>query len=72
MGAQGIDAASKAKELFPNLAEADTEVNTDIIARLLDEPGDEDPEAGYDGVPFTQTENEDEFMDWIDWDKLAV
>ena len=40
-----IDAASKAKELFPNLADADTEVTTDIIARLLDEPGAEDPEA---------------------------
>ena len=57
-----VDAASKAKELFPNLADADMELTTEIIGRLLDEPGAEDPEAGYDGVPFTQTENEDEFL----------
>ena len=67
-----VDAASKAKELFPNLADADMELTTEIIGRLLDEPGAEDPEAGYDGVPFTQTENEDEFLDWIDWDNLAA
>ena len=54
------------------LADADMELTTEIIGRLLDEPGAEDPEAGYDGVPFTQTENEDEFLDWIDWDNLAA
>ena len=61
-----------AKELFPNLMDADMQLTTEIITRLLDEPGTEDPEAGYDGVSFTQTENDDEFLDWIEWDNLAA
>ena len=29
-----------------------------------------DPDAGYLGVPFTQKEHEEEWMEMIDWQKL--
>ena len=31
-----------------------------------------DPDAGYLGVPFTQKENEEEWMDMLDWAKIEA
>ena len=27
----------------------------------------EDSQAGYAGVPFTQLEDEEQWVDWVDW-----
>ena len=55
-----VEASGKAKELFPNLTDADRVI--------MDLTGSEDEEAGDLGVPITQAEDEEEeWVDWVDW-----
>ena len=57
-----VEASGKATELFPNLTDADRVI--------IDMTGSEDEEAGDLGVPFTQTEAEEEWVDWVDWGQV--
>ena len=73
---------SKVKELFPNLAD----ISAGEIAALFerfdgrtrDDAGafEDLPEgssdAGWLGLPFTQVEDEEEWMGFLDWDAVAA
>ena len=52
---------TRVDELFPNLVFAHTVAPED---REQAAPSEEDPEAHYEGAPFTETEDEDEWMTW--------
>jgi hypothetical protein len=65
-----VEAFSKALELFPNLSASELFPNLVEATEVIDESGGEDPEAGFAGMPFTHTENEEEWIDWIDWNKM--
>ena len=52
------EAASKVRELFPNM-------NVDDVA--VDLTNTEDPDADDAGAPFTQVEHDEEWVDWVDW-----
>ena len=36
-----------------------------------DDVGGEDKEAGELGKPFTETEDDEEWVGWVDWDALG-
>ena len=60
------------KELFPNLADVpavDLTISGDGGAH--DDPGSEDKEAGELGKPFTETEDDEEWVGWVDWGALG-
>ena len=65
------EASTKVKELFPNLADApavDLTTGGDGGAR---DTGSEDKEAGALGAPFTETQDEEEWVGWVDWGALG-
>ena len=57
-----IEATRQVKDLFPNVA--------DITIDVTDEGGEEDVEAGALGVPFTQNEDDEEWVGWVDWEGI--
>ena len=60
-----VEASQKVKELFPNLSDVpavDLDQEPDGRARDM---GSEDAEAGELGVPFTQTEDDEEWTGWV-------
>ena len=59
-GAVQAEAAGRVNELFPNLSRGDY-LPTDL---------EEDLEAGFMGLPFTQPETENEWEDQVNWDEL--
>jgi hypothetical protein len=66
-----VEASQKVKELFPNLKDVpavDLTTGGDGGARDV---GSEDKEAGELGKPFTQTEDDEEWKEWIDWSLLG-
>jgi hypothetical protein len=67
------EASMKVKELFPNLAEVpavDLTTGGDGGARDVGS-ATEDKEAGGLGKPFMETAEEDEWMEWVNWDVLC-
>ena len=63
-----VEASSKVKELFPNMAHVPTvDLDEEPDGHMRD-VGSEDEEAGELGVPFTQAEDEEEWQEWIDWE----
>jgi hypothetical protein len=76
-----LKAAEKATELFPNMVRAKTVINiADILKRAAATLGGDDPSddaheidltAGYLGVPFTQVDDEDEWIGWVNWDAVG-
>ncbi len=80
-----VEASQKVKKLFPNLVEVPTvdlggEPDGDGGARDEGSDGDggardegsEDQQAGELGVPFTQTEDDEEWTGWVDWAAVEV
>lgn len=61
-----VEASGKVKELFKNIDEV-----TINLANVHD-TGTEDEEAGDLGVPFTQKEHDDEWIEWINWDEIEA
>ena len=59
-GAVQAEAAGRVNELFPNLSRGDY-LPTDL---------EEDQEAGFMGLPFTQPETENEWEAQVNWDEL--
>ena len=58
-----VEAVGKASELFPDATAGGT-------AKIIIEaapPTEADEDAGIAGLPFMQTEHEDEHEEWIDW-----
>ena len=47
-------------EIFPNSVRG---ILVDTVA-----PEKEDEDASYAGAPFTETEHEEEWMEWVNWD----
>ena len=66
MGAYGAGRAAgrKVAELFPNLTDADR--------IIIDVSGAEDQAAGDLGVPFTQVEDKEEWVGWVDWSEVEA
>ena len=58
------EAAQKVKELFPNLKDVPT-------IDVCDAEGSEDQAAGELGKPFTETEDDEEWAGWVNWDALG-
>jgi hypothetical protein len=54
------EAARRAEELFPNMSNGD----------FLPADFKEDEEAGFMGLPFTQQEGDDEWMDNVPWEEV--
>ena len=54
------EAARRAEELFPNLSDGDF---------LPADFKEVDEEAGFMGLPFTQPEGDDEWMDNVPWEE---
>ena len=66
-----VEAFRKASTLFPNLV-VGTAMATDGVEEEMDMSGqEEDDEAGFEGASFMEHEKEDEWMDWVDWAKIA-
>ena len=66
-----VEASRKVKELFPNLADVPAvDLTTGDDGGARDE-GVEDKDAGELGKPFTQTEDDEEWKEWIDWGALG-
>ena len=57
-----VEASGKVKELFPNLTDADRVI--------IDMTGAEDEGAGDLGVPFTETQDDEEWVGWVDWGQV--
>ena len=57
-----VDAAQKVRELFPNL-----EGVTVDLTLPEDNATTVDTEAGGLGMPFTQQEHEEEWVNWVPW-----
>ena len=55
------EAMEKFSEIFPNV----------VLANRLQvadpEPTEEDPDAGWEGQPFMDAEEEGEWEQWVDW-----
>ena len=70
--------ARKLAQLFPNMFPkeqfdaADPRFNPFPASTAHDESGTEDEQAGYVGVPFTQVEDEEEWVGWVTWDEVAA
>ena len=65
-----VEASSKVKELFPNMAHVPTvDLDEEPDGHVRD-VGSEDEEAGELGVPFTQAEDDEEWQEWIDWEDV--
>jgi len=73
-----VEAAGKLAQLFPNMFPkeqfdaADPRFNPFPASTAHDESGTEDEQAGYVGVPFTQVEDEEEWVGWVTWDEVAA
>jgi hypothetical protein len=59
------------KELFPNLADVPTVDLTNGGDGGARDAGSEDESAGELGKPFTQSEDDEEWVGWVDWDALG-
>ena len=59
-----VEAVGKASELFPD---ATPGVGTAEIIIEAAPPTEADEDAGIAGLPFMQTDHEDEHEEWIDW-----
>ena len=62
-----VEAACRAKEIFPNLVSAES-----VVAETVKEavPAVPDPEAFHKGTSFMEGGEEDEWEGWLDWDRL--
>ena len=73
-----VEAAGKLAQLFPNMFPkeqfdaADPRFNPFPASTAHDESGTEDEQAGYVGVPFTEVEDEEEWVGWVTWDEVAA
>ena len=77
-----MEALSRVKELFPNLADISPR---EIVAlferfdeRTRDDAGSSEDlpkgssDAGWLGLPFTQEEDEEDWVGMVDWEALAA
>ena len=51
-----VEVSSRAMEIFPNLV---------VASAATDPTTDEDPRADNMGMPFTETEDEEEWVEWV-------
>ena len=66
-----VEVSGKVKEIFPNLADVpavDLTIGGDDGAR---DTGSEDKQAGELGKPFTETEDDEEWVGWVNWGALG-
>ena len=71
-----LEAHRKEKELFPNL-ETPTEVTGTVVGigpapQDAEDPnafGAEDPDASWQGQPFTEGGSDEEWQEWVNWDE---
>ena len=60
------------KDLFPNLADVPTVDLTTAADGGARDVGSEDEQAGELGKPFTQAEDEEEWVGYVDWTALEA
>ena len=65
-----IEAMASATDLFPNLVHASRVA--EAAETVEDTSGSEDIEAGAEGIPFAQTDDPDEWVQYIDWESPVV
>ena len=66
-----MEASGKARELFPNLVDVPTVDLTTGGDGGARDVGAEDKEAGELGKPFTETEADEKWVGWVNWDALG-
>tara|TARA_B100000787_G_scaffold30187_1_gene20174 strand:- start:272 stop:526 length:255 start_codon:yes stop_codon:yes gene_type:complete len=77
-----MEALGKVKELFPNLADISPGEIAALFERFDGRTRDDagafedlpagSSDAGWLGLPFTQVEDEEEWMGFLDWDAVAA
>tara|TARA_B110000046_G_C12836948_1_gene331887 strand:+ start:347 stop:685 length:339 start_codon:yes stop_codon:yes gene_type:complete len=68
-----LEAMGKVKELFPNLPRAvviehaTTTASVQLVLDAIDTTNTEDPRAANMGRAFTEVEDDEEWVGWVDW-----
>ena len=77
-----MEALSRVKELFPNLADISPGEIAALFERFDERTRDDagafedlpvgSSDAGWLGLPFTEVEDEEEWMSMLDWDAVVA
>ena len=77
-----MEALRRVKELFPNLADISPGEIAALFERFDERTRDDagssedlpkgSSDAGWLGMPFTEVEDEEEWVDFVDWTALAA